>query len=343
MKRTLIATVALSVAGLIVISASLLAAGMARPAAAAQESITGDWTGKVRETSRGGPVLWLSLMRREGRDDEKRGRFQTSFDVPLSNFAGLNPNAGGETQFSLQREAGAVAFTGLFRNGNGVGEFRFSPDGGFVTRMQNLGYNETLTTEKLFSLAVHDVGTNFISELKSLGYDRIPLDKLLAMRIHGADGDFIRRMKAVGVDGLPADKLIAMRIHGVDEQFIREVEAMGLGKQNVDKLISMRIHGVSREYVESVKALGYVDVSLDKLISMRIHGVSGEFVREMEAAGYSQISIDKLISMRIHGVNAQFAKEMRDAGHSNLTIDDLIRLRIHGVDGAYIRKMKRGN
>lgn len=43
--------------------------------------------------------------------------------------------------------------------------------------------------EKLFVMAVHDVGTSFINELKSLGYDKIPVDKLIAMRIHRVDAN----------------------------------------------------------------------------------------------------------------------------------------------------------
>jgi hypothetical protein len=97
---------------------------------AAQEVIAGDWTAKVKQTDRG-PKLWLTLnVNRE----ERRGRYNMSSDFPLQDFSGLNPNAGGNTQFTLARDAGTVTFEGIFQNGLGVGGFRFTPCAGWATR-----------------------------------------------------------------------------------------------------------------------------------------------------------------------------------------------------------------
>src|SRR5262245_15798576 len=137
MKKGLI----ISVAAFMVITYGLAAYKVVYLSAAAQDAIIGDWTAKIRETRRGS-MLWLSL----NREGTGLNRFQMSTDIPLGDFTGLNPNAGGDVQFSLKREAGAIVFTGLFRNGNGVGEFRFTPNSGFAGTMQNLGY-DGLTTE----------------------------------------------------------------------------------------------------------------------------------------------------------------------------------------------------
>jgi hypothetical protein len=90
--------------------------------------------------------------------------------------------------------AGVVVFDGLFKDGRGVGDFRFTPNGGFVSRMRELGYAD-LPTEKLFSMTIHDVSTRFIGELKSFGYDKVPVDKLIAMRIHGVSPEFVKDLK----------------------------------------------------------------------------------------------------------------------------------------------------
>ena len=94
------------------------------PTLAAQEAITGDWTAKVRQTDQG-PKLWLTMNSNRSEQGERRGWFNMSSDFPMQDFSGLNPNAGGNTQFSLMREAGTVAFTGLFQEGRG--EVRFLP------------------------------------------------------------------------------------------------------------------------------------------------------------------------------------------------------------------------
>ncbi|MGH9855982.1 MAG: hypothetical protein ACREBD_39605, partial [Blastocatellia bacterium] len=246
-KALIIITIAIVFAAL-----GVLAHGGGTSSPVAQETITGDWTAKVRQTDRGA-VLWLSLNRNT---DAGKGRFQMSSDFPLPDFTGLNPNANSNVQFTLQREAGVVLFDGLFKDGRGVGDFKFTPNASFISTMRNLGYDD-LSVEKLFSMTMHDVSTSFINELKSFGYDKVPVNKLIAMRIHGVSGDFIRRMQAIGYKDIPADKLIAMRIHGVDEKFIKEVEAMGYKDLPVNKLISMRIHNINAETISKAKALGY--------------------------------------------------------------------------------------
>src|SRR5215831_17641057 len=280
MKKVMI----VSTVAFVFVAIGLLARGYTAPSPAAQETIAGDWTAKVKQTDRG-PVLWLSLNRNT---DAGKGRFQMSSDFPLQDFTGLNPTANSNVQFSLQREAGVVLFDGLFKDGRGVGDFKFTPNSGFISTMRNLGYEE-LTTEKLFSMTIHDVSAGFINELKSFGYDKIPVNKLIAMRIHGVSGDFIHRMQAIGYKDIPSDKLIAMRIHGVDEKFIREAEAMGYKDLPVNDLITMRIHNIDEEYVKSVQAMGYKDIPFNKLVSMRIHNVNGKFIKEMEDAHRNQL------------------------------------------------------
>src|SRR2546428_6149666 len=143
MKKVLmISTVAFVFAAL-----SLLTRGYTAPSPVVQETISGDWTAKVKQTDKG-PVLWLSLNHSsEGR----KGRSQMSSDFPLQAFTGLNPNANSNVQFTLQREAGTIFFDGLFKDGRGVGDFRFEPNSGFISTMRNLGY-DNLTSEKLFSM-----------------------------------------------------------------------------------------------------------------------------------------------------------------------------------------------
>src|SRR5262249_44247919 len=173
MKKALIITTT----ALAFVALGLLARGGAS-SGAAQETISGDWTAKVKQTDQG-PVLWLSLNRNT---DTGKGRFQMSSDFPLQDFTGLNPNANSNMQFTLQRGAGVVLLDRLFKGGRGVGDFKFTPNGGFISTMRNLGYDE-LSVEKLFSMTIHDVSVKFINELKSLGYDKVEVNKLIAMRI----------------------------------------------------------------------------------------------------------------------------------------------------------------
>ena len=201
------------------IAVALAAYGLSGPASLAQETITGDWTAKVRQSDKG-PRLWLTLT---SSSENGKNRFNSSFELPLQDFSGLTTNAGSNAAFSLQREAGVVVFTGLFSDGKGVGEFRFTPNRGFVSALNGQG-RDRVTTDELFAMTVHDVSTAFINELKSHGYDKVSVDNLIGMRIHRVDGKYIREMKEAGYNNLSIDDLIELRIHRVDAGSIKKMK-----------------------------------------------------------------------------------------------------------------------
>src|SRR5687768_10465359 len=95
---------------------------------ATQDSISGDWTARVKDTSKG-KRLWLNL--RVDRDERKGGSSNWGSDMELQDFRGFDANANGPVQFNITREAGAITFDGLFQNGNGVGSFKFTPNNSF--------------------------------------------------------------------------------------------------------------------------------------------------------------------------------------------------------------------
>ena len=142
--------------------------GFPKSSPQAQEVLTGDWAAKMFDSGKG-PRLRLTL---NSTGDNGKNQFNSSFDRPLQDFSGLNPNAGANTSFSLQREAGSVVFQGLFTNGKGVGEFRFTPNRGFISAFSSQEQRR-ITTDELFAMTIHDVSTAFINELKWFGYDNL--------------------------------------------------------------------------------------------------------------------------------------------------------------------------
>jgi len=276
----------------------LLTRGYTAPSPAVQETITGDWTAKVKQTERG-PVLWLSLHQNS---DERRGRNQMSSDFPLQSFTGLDPNANSNIQFTLQREAGTILFNGLFKDGRGVGDFRFTPNEGFIVTMRNMGY-DNLSAEKLFSMVSLDVSTSYINELKSLGFDRLPLDQLFGMRALG-----------------------------VTAAFAREAQDWGFGKLSGNDLIEIKAMGINPDYIRSMKALGFEDLTLRKLIELKAMGINEDYVKQMRSAGFDNLSVNKLIEMKAMGINADYVKKMRELGLKNVSIDELIQIKATGAD-----------
>jgi len=62
------------------------------------------------------------------------------------------------------------------------------------------------------------------------------------MRIHGMSTEFVRQIRDLGFRDASVDDLVSMRIHGVTTEFARKVKARDPGV-TVDELVSMRIHG----------------------------------------------------------------------------------------------------
>lgn len=240
----------------IIITTVLLVLGLSRPSGAFQSSvsedpITGDWTAKVKDTDQG-RKLWMTLTSTE--IESRRHWSQWSFDLPLQEFSGLNPDADGQTRFALNREAGAVTFDGLFHGGKGVGEYRFTPSATFITAMRNLGY-DGLSSKKLFSMTIYDVSTKFVNEMKALGYSNLTTGNLISFRIFNVNEEFIRGMRALGFDNIPASKLVAMRVHKIDEAYVKELREAGINNLTANELVKLRIFGIDGEYIRKMKGV----------------------------------------------------------------------------------------
>ncbi|MFY9573157.1 MAG: hypothetical protein WAV20_17285 [Blastocatellia bacterium] len=252
---------------------------------AAQESISGEW---MIEMKSGTDFVYLTIRRRS----ERGGLHTSSSNIRMESLAGLASaqaaGSGSNVNFQIVREAGTLNCEGWFKGGNGSGHFTFAPNQSFAAEMRNLGY-EKLTDEKLFSMAVHDIGLRFIRELNAVGYDRLSLDHLFAMRIHGANAEFIKELKNEGYDRVPVDNLVAMRIHGVRPEFIRELKALGYEQPPLDQLVAMRIHGVGVEFIKGLQESGFRQPPIDQLIAMRIHGVKNEFIQGLKELGYDRV------------------------------------------------------
>ncbi len=275
------------------VSACVITAAMA---ASSAESITGRW---MIDTIPGVDQVQLTLHRGDGRWNST-----SSSTIGLSSLRNLTRaqiDSGGSTvRFEIVRDAGSLACEGYFKSGNGAGAFTFVPNPAFISEMQTLGYSG-LSSETVFSMAVHDVGPRYVQELRSLGLEHVPADNLISMRIHSVTPEYIRYLRDLGFTSLDSDRLVSMRIHGVSIQFVRDLKNMGY-QPTADQLVSLCIHGADSEFVRKVKEMGY-SPTIDQLVSMRIHGVTPDYIQHMQARGIKNLSIDQLVSLRIHGIS----------------------------------------
>jgi hypothetical protein len=88
------------------------------------------------------------------------------------------------------------------------------------------------------------VTPEFVRSLKDTGYTP-DADKLVAFRIHGVSTEFIQQLKGLGYRHPEVDQLIAMRIHGVTPEYIQSLRTHGMKDLTVNQLVSLRIQGIN--------------------------------------------------------------------------------------------------
>jgi beta-lactamase regulating signal transducer with metallopeptidase domain len=264
------------------------------------------------------------------------------FTQEVDQLEGFSPSIlsgeGGPAKFSLRRDAGTLAFEGIFRSGVGAGTFDFTPNAAFPAEMAKRGFDAPNRTEQ-YQLARGNIGFAYLDELNAQKYERPTLAGLIRAADHGVHLDYLRGMGGAGYKLGRIEALVRTRDHGVTLKFIAGLAAEGIKGLSADELVRARDHGVTPEYIGTMRAFGYEGLPLEELIRARDHGVSADFIRRMAEAGYAELPLAELVRARDSGVTSEYVKALRDAGHKGLTLQELVKARNHGVSVDYVREM----
>jgi len=334
-------------------------------AASSSDTRSGVWTASLDDDDPS--TLEISLF--QGKKDAKLWRGYNNimgFSLPLAGISGLtaadiNASAA-NVQFTLTRAAGTIRFEGRFSEGNGAGNFRFTPNEGFVREMDSLGYKD-FTDDDLLVLAAHDFIPQTIRDLRQMGYEptrkevvelaifritagtvrefarlgfpNLSIRELVNMRVGRVDATFVNGMKELGYN-LSAQQVSNMAILGVTPSYIRELKSAGLGNLSAHEAQNLKIGHITPKRIDEYKRLGY-DLEPKQLSDFGIHGVTPQFIEELRALGYKDISARQLIEMKIFGVTPDYIRKMEAAGYKNVPIEKMIKLRQSGADKVFVR------
>lgn len=268
--------------------------------AAAQSSITGEWTAEFpADKAESADKIYLSLSRRSrGNHSSMSGS-----NYSISDFQGLSREqalaARSDVKFRLVREAGTFEFEGSFRSGKGAGFWTLVPSQTFISEMRSRGY-DNLSEEKLVSAAMLDVRIRAIDALKAAGFTQLSLEDVFKATIFKVTPEFISELKAIGYDNLELEELVKARIFKIDAAFAREVEAMGLGKNSLESLVKMRIFKVTPDFLRDMKSAGLDNLSIEDLVKLRIFNIDTAFIQRVKASGRTDVDVENLVRMKIH-------------------------------------------
>ena len=326
---------------------------------------SGLWTASLRDDDPS--TLEISLFQGKNQSHPWRGyNNMMGFDAPIASVTGLaaadiNASAA-NVQFALVRPAGTIRFDGRFADGNGAGNFRFTPNDAFVREMDSLGYKE-LTDDDLLMLAAHEFTPQTIRDLRQLGYEptrrevielaifritattvrefarlgyaNLTLRELVNMRVGRVDAAYVTGMRELGYT-LTAREVANLAILGVTPAYVRELKSAGLTSLSAREAENLKIGNITAKRIEEYRRLGY-DLEPRHLSDFGIHGVTPQFIEELRALGYTNVPARQLIEMRIFGVTPDYIRKMQSAGYKEVPIDKLIKLKMSGADKVLVK------
>jgi hypothetical protein len=268
----------------------------------AQNVITGDWRGDIKDDSPDKIQLNFEIR------TDKGGRNNHGSSFAYSDLQGLTREQAqnGKVSFSLAREAGTIQCEGTFTNGKGAGTFRFSPNYAFADAMKSRGFDfgkpskrgESDLDMRLFSATTLNVTTAFADDLKSANFGPLDVDDLFKAVIFKITPQFMAEMKATGFPDLGMEELVKARIFKIDADYVRQVHEMGFASSDFEQMVKLRIFKVTPEYLNDLKSEGLANLSSEDIVKFRIFKIDPQFIREARATE-PNITAEELVQMKI--------------------------------------------
>jgi len=307
-------------------------------AAAVYGEVRGSWTASPNEKR--SDELHLNMARRNA------GWFNGN-TFKLSELSGITAaqiNAAAQTpvNFAIRGEAGVIDFEGVFRSGEGAGQFRFTPNTAVIATLRSMGLEldrDEKDEDELFSLALHDVSTDFIRAMRAEGFNE-PLDEYVGMRAVGVTREYIRDMRQIFPrNRLDADDLTGMRAVGVTRQYIDAMRSAGMNVTDPGDVTGLKAVGVTPDYVQQMRAAGFKVEDEDDATSFKALGITPQYLREMRAV-FPDVQSDDLTGMKAVGVTPEWVRDMRAGGFRIKDADEATSLKALGVTADYLRAMQ---
>jgi hypothetical protein len=100
------------------------------------------------------------------------------------------------------------------------------------------------------------VSARYINEFKQAGYERASLDDWVTLRDHGVSTEFVSELKNLGYDRLPPRRPATNErsrrerlVHQRDQRsWLREL-------RTIEQLVRLKDHGVSAAYIKRMKSV----------------------------------------------------------------------------------------
>ena len=158
----------------------------------------------------------------------------------------------------LQRDAGTLVLEGTFKNGDGAGQFTFTPNTAFFDQLRAL-----------------DVPID-------LQGDRPEGDQLFTLALMNVTIDYVKQMRAIFPDATLRE---LRKLRGVDvtPEYVRSMRAAGVEVSDAHDAARLRAVDVTPQFVDELARAGYTNLSTRDLVRAAAAGVNGDFIRRFNS------------------------------------------------------------
>ena len=254
---------------------SFLGAALASPLAAAD--LHGAWTATSDSPDR------VHLFMTTGQWQQ----FGRSFDLPELGISPAVVRATTSTPVNLKldRDAGTLMLEGTFKNGDGAGQFTFTPNRTYYEAIRAMGLTMDLPQDRsdgdqLFSLAMVDVSLAYIRSMRAV-FPEASLREFRKARAVGVTPDYVASMRQSGFEITSLHDAARLSAVDVTPEYIRSLRAAGVAVNDAREATRLRAANVTPEFVAQLADAGYKNLSARDLIRMASAGVDGRFIRNM--------------------------------------------------------------
>jgi len=197
---------------------------------------------------------------------------QGDSDMLWSKWTGVTPqdleHEGTAVDARMKADAGEMRCVGTVHEAAMRGTYSFTPDEGFVKRMEAMGFSD-LTPDRLQGYAMLDVTTAYVKEMKDAGVSDMTAQNIMGLKALKVDADYVKAMAAAGYPELRAQKLTSMKAVGVTPEKVQAVRAMGFSPTQ-EELIQMSVFKIDAPFIERMKARGFQNLTIAQLVKIKV-------------------------------------------------------------------------
>lgn len=197
---------------------------------------------------------------------------QDSSDMLWSRWSGVGPqdleHEGATIDARMKADSGEMRCIGSVHDAALRGTYSFTPDAGFVKRMEAMGFDDQ-TPDRLQGYAMLDITSAWVKAMKDAGVTEMTSHNLMGLKALKVDTTYVKAMAAAGYPELCAQKLTSMKAVGVSPEKVQAIRAMGYSPTQ-EELIQMSVFKIDAPFVERMKARGFKDLTIAQLVKIKV-------------------------------------------------------------------------